>query len=1683
MYFPTTVFHFLCILFAIRLSLVVLKVCLKRSKNIIKNSGGLNAVGTCSGSLFLTGQEKDKRTSAVDPFVIGDRSQTVKFLVDYPNFLHASDVETLIRPFIYDIRAWMDNNLIEILPRLDLSQLLYSKRDFETILGVFQIFSQKYSKSPVINVLTQLQMELIVEVRGDDKYTFRKLVESRKNFFRMYSHSPFMEKIVSLMKIPLSSNLEAKLRSENIDDLLDISTTHDYMDVMAAYDVLIESTKVNHFGEYVMLKQLVLLCLTARVNVSSNRWFQNRWLNSVLEIYSSLSPNFQYFLILMTLNIKEFNIAHSLLANTKSEDVINVFKMVSGQKIDVINVLEPSPRLFFLYLNSLVDASKWEKMTEKLRYFQISVPFPIKSPSNLIYTQLGVNIGLDIVSVISNRKYHDVRMREITVDQSLVAFIFNPLHPGKNSWMSLNKFFRNPNYDIAVSVQGSARQFLKETFGEVFFHPDYAKTIVNFFSSDMVKFRKSEEKLCEEKHQQKVDNADDIPFPTDSCIESLVKEPYIYVKDSIVYGIGLEMDNIESVAKAIVQLTRYGFLPESLKYKVAKEFLEPFRSKFTDIDMDEVLISVFPFMKKLRDNPAKSKNVLFSKLPYIKGDEMKKNVKHLMKIYFYRLKYLVHAIELKYVHSVERVKKAVSKKSLDFSLESIKKEIQGKSTSQSLFYLLSEQSPFLKCLDAESLLLVGKDLFRSENINQLLFNYVCSIKDELLPEAGALQNIKVMRLEFYQEMFSEKNEFDGCVEMAMASICLCRSGLCLDEEEHNFVRKQFIFCTISSSLHEQVASAYYSYAIKHFRSPILIDLFCKNESMYEALYVESLFLESWRTKELVEVAVKTAAISPKLLLILTVNSAFWKLADRSVPVVEKYFRDGRIRGQLNDLLKASLSVYQERLLNAMNIICECVIDSTIVANNSQGEVAVETDSEEHKDREPLSSEKASEDAEEALLPDAKEQPQEKTFPVQNEEQPLVEPFQSQDQKGCEVSFSQTEIKPIESLFEFTEEGLAIPKTDISVEDISRIFKAIHYRSEGFPFLLHPLFYSWSSNFNIDNDELLDYGPWQPSESWEEIKLTYFCKGLNRSKLWDCRVHPIKLEASCPKICAAAISSLDGKLLARLQSLVFYSQKAGQRKQDMLVQYQFSENTNQVRIENGILFIDKSLKDIQSINKAISQKLCDESIDKIVKIRKVSKKPNEEVNSDNQLEQKPQLGEKSPSESIEKKEKILSLIDVEQKPLLGKSGYKKPLAKLKLEKSKKEAKALSLIENKKANSEDTSSKTSDNDPIRPNAIRKKERPSPSNSKETLPALEEAPIPKERKLEANLSNSDDLMSNYLSLSTHNSFDNAKEVSLSKDTIISIDSNSSRITYNPYSPSPSPLPFPSYPPQPQVHPTFQQSPGLHYTGNQFVPLSRIIWHPLNSVTPNNFNSVIIKITRDNFFSTIGLLQNAILESSACSFDMEMSGLFPPEGGFANNFEKIATGVNMYQVVQFGLTCWRTTIYGPQISVWSVMLREHGFDKVLLYDPKALQMITDHGFDQKVHEKEFCESFSFMHAIIPMLCSKPIIVHNGLADLLHLFKLGGHFSFPDESTFENHLHSFFDMFWDTKSLAVYGGGVPVKDSDLVSLARSKCGIYFDDRQAHEAAFDAFLTMRLWLSFKDIQTALPFKNVLFKNQ
>ena len=1276
---------YLVIIFGvIRLVLQLIDCRQRRERGCTKELRGTKEVCISNGSVYVTEKKKVERASTVDPLVIGNRSQTIKFLTEYPSFLHASDVEILINPLMNDYRAWWDSNLLEILPRLDLSQFLNCKNDSAMILEVLHHFSKRYSKNPMISLLIQLQLELFVELSDGDKTIFTKFVDSRRDFLEKYSHTPFMQKVLHLMKIPLSSMVEAKLRSEKIYDVLDTSTTHDYLDVMAAYDVLIESTKVNHFGEYVMLRQLVLLCLSGRVCLSSNRWVQNCWLNSVLEIYSSLGANLQYFLILMTTHFKEFIYVHSLLVNSKTDVIVEAFRRTSEKRLDVLHVLEPSPYYFFLYLTSLVDVLQWKEVTENVKFLQTPMTFPIKGASEAVYLQLGATIALNMITVIVNKKYD---VKEIDVDQSLAAFILNLDHliNESSSLTPLRRFIRSPTYNIAVCVRGSARSYLKNTFGEVILYPAVSKTIVSFFSPDMIKLRMAEEKLCSEKHQKELDNADDIRFPSDYHIQTWIRNRYIYSSNASIYGIGLELDDIGSVAQAIVQLIRYGSLPENNNYQVAKEFLEPFKAKFTDIEVDEVLRTVFPFMNQSLDNPRKNKNVIFSKLSFLKGDGMKENLKHLMRTYFYRLKYLVHTIELKHVHSIERVNKSVSKAILDFSIESIKKGFKDNNSSQSLYHLLSEHTPFLKCLDSESLLHVGKCLFKSENTQQLLFNYSIAIKDEVVPESGALQNFKAMRLRGYQEIIRDTSEFDlQHLVKAMVSVCLCRSSLILDEEEHMFVYEQVVFRKLSlpTSLHEPLTSAYYSFAVKHFKANIVVDLLCRNERIYDVFFKEALFLEPSRTKKLVEVALKNNSIPSKVLLTLGFNSAFWSIAERDPQDAERWFRDDRNRDQLTHLLKEPLSGYAEQFLSALNIPKECFPDSNIAANDLQSKIIVDFDFEDGNDQSLTSeSEKANEDDEKALIPDA-------------EKPPLDEPLQIQDEPECrEVKFIQTEIKPIESLFDFTEEGYAIPKANIAIEDISRIFKVIHYRSEGFPFLLDPLFYSWTSNYDFEEVATLDYSPWYPSEQWEEIKRTYFFKGLNCSKLWDCRVHPIKLEASCPKYCAAAIGSLNGKVLARLQSLMFYSQKSGQRKQDLLVQYQFTDNTNQVRIEIGTLFIDKSLTSVELIHDAISQKLCDESIDNIVQVRKISKKPpNEEVISVSHHEQEPLIEKNSFTdaklENSEWKGEKLLLIDNNQKP----NNLILSIPDLNISKKKDEGKAPLKV----------------SEPIRPNAPRMKKR---------------------------------------------------------------------------------------------------------------------------------------------------------------------------------------------------------------------------------------------------------------------------------------------------------------------------------------------------------------------------------------
>ena len=283
------------------------------------------------------------------------------------------------------------------------------------------------------------------------------------------------------------------------------------------------------------------------------------------------------------------------------------------------------------------------------------------------------------------------------------------------------------------------------------------------------------------------------------------------------------------------------------------------------------------------------------------------------------------------------------------------------------------------------------------------------------------------------------------------------------------------------------------------------------------------------------------------------------------------------------------------------------------------------------------------------------------------------------------------------------------------------------------------------------------------------------------------------------------------------------------------------------------------------------------------------------------------------------------------------------------------------------------------------------------------------------------------------------------------------------------------------------------LNVNARPFVPESRtkMKWHPIDRIRSWNFASFVNQITRSNLEAMLPILYEAISECTMLSFDYEMSGLFPPSDrtpaqGFINNFEKINFGAHeLFQLLQMGMTLWRQQGEITLVSIWSAMLCEGEKPDDVFYDPIALEKITKHGFRINSFKEECIDTFSFMQGLYPLIKEKPLIVHNGLADFIHLIKtsLDGK-RFITEAEFLDFLNGDVNFF-DTKAIAVYFKKIQACHSDLESLARMVLRFDFDHVQVHEASFDSFLTLKLFLHFmRDQQPHYPFeKNVLFSNK
>jgi DNA polymerase III epsilon subunit-like protein len=166
--------------------------------------------------------------------------------------------------------------------------------------------------------------------------------------------------------------------------------------------------------------------------------------------------------------------------------------------------------------------------------------------------------------------------------------------------------------------------------------------------------------------------------------------------------------------------------------------------------------------------------------------------------------------------------------------------------------------------------------------------------------------------------------------------------------------------------------------------------------------------------------------------------------------------------------------------------------------------------------------------------------------------------------------------------------------------------------------------------------------------------------------------------------------------------------------------------------------------------------------------------------------------------------------------------------------------------------------------------------------------------------------------------------------------------------------------------------------------------------------------------------------------------------------------------------------------------MLCEDEKPENVIYDPLALEKITSHGFNLRIYEAECIDTRKFMTELYPLICGKILIGHNPTADFIHLFKASLYGKrFSSEKEFLDFLKSQM-VFYDTKAIAVYFAGIPVKQTELAPLTRRVSGFDFDPAQAHDAAFDSLLTLLTFNAFREGSSRgryQPFKSgIMFKN-
>ncbi|XP_027216827.2 target of EGR1 protein 1 isoform X1 [Penaeus vannamei] len=225
------------------------------------------------------------------------------------------------------------------------------------------------------------------------------------------------------------------------------------------------------------------------------------------------------------------------------------------------------------------------------------------------------------------------------------------------------------------------------------------------------------------------------------------------------------------------------------------------------------------------------------------------------------------------------------------------------------------------------------------------------------------------------------------------------------------------------------------------------------------------------------------------------------------------------------------------------------------------------------------------------------------------------------------------------------------------------------------------------------------------------------------------------------------------------------------------------------------------------------------------------------------------------------------------------------------------------------------------------------------------------------------------------------------------------------------------------------------------------------------------VIEVSEDNFVSVLPAIRDAISKASFVAIDCELSGLGQrkkinyPEIDF--RYQYMAEVARKYAVVSLGLSCFTC----KSVSNLKIENNEGGCGQVLSHDYlvqtfnfitlcsddftvecNSFKFLERHGFDfnklyakglqyYKGCDKEKEENPNIRHVLSSIVeHRKPVVVHNGLLDLVYLYQ-AFYAELPKKSeTFAADLSDMFQCgVYDTKYIAEFHQSVPATYLDYL--------------------------------------------------